>query len=101
MFYICPQMKFIACLGDIKFWDITMSANSVASVTCTETISDSTHNSEYQEILCVSCASAGKFAYITHEIYNGGADHKYMLYVKEKESSGELQWSTDTQIQVG
>ena len=89
--------------GDIKFWDITMSTDSVASVTCRDTISDSTHNSEYQEILGVSCASAGKFAYITHEVKHSphdGADHRYMLYVKEKESSGELQWTTDTQIQV-
>lgn len=79
--------------GDIKFWDITLN-KKIITCECIETIYVST-KCDVLEILSISCASADKFAYITRE-FSYPELHKYVLYVKEKESSGELVWSTDT-----
>ena len=97
----CPvRYNFISIVneGDIKFWDMTISHEKQVTVSCIETIPDP-NKSKTQEILSVSCASADKFAYITKETVRTDCC-KYMLYVKENESSGELVWSTDTHIPV-
>lgn len=97
----CPvRYNFVSIVneGDITFWDITMSDEKQVTVTCIETITG-LNSCESQQILSISCASADKFAYITREMSVDNT-YKYMLYIKETESSGELVWCTDTDILV-